>query len=249
MTLFNEILESFENDDIKKFAEKIIAEAPPYFWSVPASSSLKYHPAFARTTPLGLAKHTVALCRFLNYMFALESISSQFTSRERDLLRCAGIAHDMWKSGTQEDYEHSKWTKFDHPLVAAAHIRDMVGLTQNDLEFIAHAIESHMGQFNTSKRSPNIILPKPNDKYQIVLHLADYLASRAEINMEFDESDCGDIAKPALPDINEYRLTFGKHNGKTIPEIAEIDAQYLRWAKENIEKEPVKSLVQEFEIK
>ena len=49
-----------------------------------------------------------------------------------------------------------------------------------------------------------------------------------------------------LPNINEYQLTFGKHTGKTIPEIAEVDRGWLHWAKENIAREPVASLIKQY---
>lgn len=123
--LFDEVLTSFEGEDTKEMAAKCIDNAPDYFWKVSASSSFKYHPDFARETPLGLAKHTVAVCRYLNYLLEPECVREQFTSHLRDLLRIAAIVHDMWKSGNQEDYERSKWTKFDHPLIAAQHVREM----------------------------------------------------------------------------------------------------------------------------
>lgn len=245
--IFDEVLETIENDDIREFAIKIIDAAPQYFFEVPASSSLKYHPDYACTTPLGLAKHTVALVRILNHMFGVESVANQFTSRERDLLRVSGIAHDMMKSGTQEDYERNKYTKFDHPLRAAKFVESIQdnNISDKDKEFCMHCIESHMGIWNTDKRNPGVVLPTPQDKYQIILHLADYLASRKDIEIKFDHLPEVEIE---VPDINEWKFTFGKHAGKTIPEVAEIDRQYIIWAKANMEREPAKSLLKEFEI-
>ena len=242
--IFYQILETFENDDIRNFAEKCIESAPAYWSQVPASSTGKYHPSYSLGDG-GLVRHTIAVVRFLNYMFGVESISNQFTSRERDLLRVAAIAHDMMKSGTQEDYEKSKWTKFDHPLLAAKMVYNMDGLTKEERRFIAMAISSHMGAFNTDKRHPDIVLPKPEDKYQIILHLADYLASRKDIEMKFD--DLPEV-RIELPDINEWRFTFGKYSGKTIPEVNEIDHGYIVWAKANMEKEPARTLLKNFEI-
>ena len=241
--IFDEILATFENEDIKAFAQNVIDAAPAYFFEVPASSSLKYHPAYACTVPLGLAKHTVALVRILNHMFGVESIANQFTSRERDLLRVSGIAHDMMKSGTQEEYERNKYTKFDHPLRAAKMIMEIDGIGVDERKFCARAIASHMGEWNVDKRNPDVVLPKPENKYQIILHLADYLASRKDIELKFDNLP---ETEAKLPDINEYRFTFGKHSGETIPEVYEKDPGYIRWAKENMEKEPVKSLLANF---
>lgn len=239
--IFDEILATFENEDIKTFATKCIDAAPPYWHSVPSSSTGKYHPQYALGDG-GLVRHTLALVRILNHMFGVESIANQFTSRERDLLRTAGIAHDMMKSGTQEDYEKSKWTKFDHPLLAARMVYDMDGLNKDERKYIATAISSHMGQWNSDKRHPNIVLPKPEDKSQIILHLADYLASRKDIEIKFDNLP---ETKEELPDINTWIVRFGKYKdaGLTLPQIAEKDPGYIAWARNNVSIEPAKSLL------
>jgi len=239
--VFDEILSTFENEDIKEFAEKCIDAAPAYWHSVAASSTGKYHPVYALGDG-GLVRHTLALVRILNHMFGVESIANQFTSRERDLLRAAGIAHDMMKSGTQEDYEKSKWTKFDHPLLAARMVYDMDGLNKDERKYIATAISSHMGQWNSDKRHPNIVLPKPQDKSQIILHLADYLASRKDIEIKFDNLP---ETNEELPDINTWIVRFGKYKdaGLTLPQIAEKDPGYIAWAKNNVSIEPAKSLL------
>lgn len=234
--IFDPILDTFENEDIKQFMiEKCMPMIPQYFWEAPASSSFKYHPAYAVTVPLGLAKHTVALVRILNHMFAVESVGSQFTSRERDLLRVAGLMHDTRKSGTQEEYQRSKWTKFDHPILAAEVIKNLGGLPQTEIDLIAHVIESHMGQFNTNKKDPDVVLPKPEDKYQIIVHLADYLASRKDIELIFENlPDTKEYGEKKVEDIDpyDYELKFGKHAGLTWPEIEKDDPSYIDWAKD-----------------
>ena len=239
--IFDEILSTFENEDIKEFAEKCIDAAPAYWHSVAASSTGKYHPVYALGDG-GLVRHTLALVRILNHMFGVESIANQFTSRERDLLRAAGIAHDMMKSGTQEDYEKSKYTRFDHPLLAARMVYDMDGLNMDERKYIAMAISSHMGQWNSDKRHPDIVLPKPEDKHQIILHLADYLASRKDIEIKFDNLP---ETKEELPDINTWIVRFGKYKdaGLTLPQIAEKDPGYIAWAKNKVSIEPAKSLL------
>lgn len=240
--LFDEILTTFENENIKEFAKKVIDAAPTYFFEVPASSSLKYHPSYACTTPLGLAKHTVALVIILNHVFEIESIANQFTSEERDFLRVAGIAHDMMKSGTQEDYEHNHYTKFDHPLLAARMIMKIDGLSYDEKAMIGNMIASHMGAWCSDKRHPDIVLPKPKSKYQILLHMCDYLASRKDIEIKFDNLP---ETKEELPDINTWIVKFGKYKdaGLTLPQIAEKDPGYIAWAKNNVSIEPAKSLL------
>lgn len=244
-TIFDNILNTFENEDIKKFAIDRIDNFSLYVWTAPASSSGMYHPKISLGNG-GLIRHTVAVVRFLNHIFGVAEISNKFTSRERDLMRVAAIVHDSFKSGTQADYEKNSQTKFNHPLLVAEYIRRSSGLPQNELELIAHIVESHMGSFKTTnKYYPGVELPVPKDKYQIFVHLADYLASRRDIEMIFDEQY---LAEPEpLPDINTWKFTFGKFKGKTIPEIYAEAPWYIKWAKKELTKEPEASLVRSFE--
>lgn len=238
--VFKEVLESIENEDIKEFADRCLDTIPQYFYEVGASSTGKYHPSYALGT-LGLARHTLALCRIMNHLFSIESIGAMFNSRERDLMRIAGMMHDSRKSGSQEDYEHSKWTKFDHPFLAAKVVREVEGLSEAEKELIATAIESHMGAWNTDSRSPGIKLPKPESKYQILVHMCDYLASRKDIEILFDNEDIRHHEE--TPDVNTWKLPFGKHKGETLIDVNASDPSYIQWAKENANSEPFRTLV------
>lgn len=150
--IFNSLLDTFENEDIKNFANECIETIPNYFWEVGASSTGKYHPQYA-LGEFGLARHTCALVRFLNHILSIDCYKNDFTSRERDLLRLAGIMHDSRKSGDDEDYARNKFTRFEHPLLAANEIRTIIGfIPEEEVEFVANVIESHMGQWNTDKK-------------------------------------------------------------------------------------------------
>lgn len=244
--IFDEVLNTFENEDIKEFAIKAIKNFDPYIWKVPASSTGKYHPSYSLGDG-GLIRHTVAAVRLLNHMLSVDSVKNQFTSRERDLLRVALIAHDCKKSGSQEDYEKSKYTKFNHPLLAAKFIQNIDGLNKEEKLYIGKVIASHMGQWNTDKRFPDMILPTPETTPQIIVHLADYLASRKDIEIKFD-TDKITSEPEELPDINTWKFPWGKYKGKTIPEVASENRGYIHWAKENMDKEPAKSLLKNFQI-
>ena len=241
--IFDEVLNTFENEDIKRFAKKCLEKAPDYWWHVPASSTGKYHPPYSLGEG-GLVRHTIAVTKFLNHMFGVEAISNRFTSRERDLLKVAAIVHDMFKSGTQENYDKSKWTRFDHPIFAANFVRmfddDLVN--QKEKEFIAHAIESHMGEWNTDKRYPNVVLPKPHDMFQVILHLADYLASRKDIEMNFDSVE---TKQQELPNVDTWKMDFGKYKGLTLSEIKSQHPDYIAWIQnqDGFNREPCKSLL------
>lgn len=238
--VFNEVLESIENEDIKEFADRCLDTIPQYFYEVGASSTGKYHPSYALGT-LGLARHTLALCRIMNHLFSIESVGAMFNSRERDLMRIAGMMHDTRKSGSQEEYGKSKWTKFDHPLLAATVVKEVDGLPNEEKELISTAIVSHMGEWNKDSRSPGIELPKPENKYQILVHLCDYLASRKDIEVKFDSEDIRQ--KDETPDVNTWKLPFGKHKGRTLVDVKGSDPGYIQWAKENANSEPFRTLV------
>jgi hypothetical protein len=237
------ILETIVNEDIREFAEVLVDGLPNYIWEVGASSTGKYHPQYSLGEG-GLMRHQIAVVRFLNFFFELEQYNSKFSSREMDLMRVACLVHDGRKSGEQADYEHSKFTRFEHPVLMANVVRSYDGqyLKHHEIECIASCIESHMGQWNTDKKSSNV-LPKPKNEHQCLIHLADYLASRKDLTMAFEAS-----AQPQSEsqDLNEYRLTFGKHAGKTIPEIALVDKGWLIWASQNISREPVLTLIKQY---
>ena len=237
------ILSTIVNDDIREFAKVLVDGLPDYIWHVGASSTGKYHPAYSLGDG-GLMRHQIAVVRFLNYFFELEQYNTHFTSRQMDLMRVAGLVHDGRKSGEQADYDRSKFTKFDHPIQMANVVRGFDGqyLNHEELEFIAHCIESHMGQWNTDRKS-SVVLNKPSNVYQNFVHLADYLASRKDLTIAFEGYE---QAQVELPDINTHTLNFGRHKGATIPDIAKKDMGWLMWAKENISREPERTLINNY---
>lgn len=241
--LMEPILTTIKNNDIREFAEVLVSGLPAYIWEVGASSTGKYHPAYSLGVG-GLMRHQIAVVRFLNYFFGLEQYNTKFTDREMDLMRVAGLIHDGRKSGEQADYERSKFTKFDHPIQMANIIRSYDGqhLNHDELEFMAHCIESHMGQWSTDKKS-STVLPKPTDDYQEMIHLADYLASRKDLTMTFDMSE---QPKSEPASLNDYKMKSGTYAGKTIPEIAKIRYSWLDWALENHPSDIVKDLIKQY---
>lgn len=245
LNLVQQVLDTFENEDIKEFAMVVLEDLPDYIWHVPASSTGKYHPQYSLGDG-GLMRHQMAVVRFLNFFFELEQYSSRLTSREMDLLRVAALSHDGRKSGSQEDYEKSKYTKFDHPLQMADVIRSYDGkyLNHDELETIAVAISKHMGQWNTDKKSATV-LPKPNDKFSCMLHMADYLASRKCLAMDFDNYVA---EKVEIPDLNTFVMPFGKkHKGELLVDIAKNDPSYITWMRENLGREPFVSLIKQLD--
>lgn len=240
--MFSKELEYIENNQIQKFTKLAIDNLPDYFFTVAASSTGKYHPSYALGDG-GLVRHTKAAARFANHMLQLDQNKEKFNEVERSCIIAAIILHDGWKHGNNG----SSFTTHEHPQVCADWIltndlfKDV--LPQKEKEIIASAIASHMGQWNTTKRS-SLVLQKPVTTIQQFVHMCDYLASRKDIEVLFDGDTINEDVKPKEMKLEEYRFTFGKYNGQLITDVAKDHMDYLQWMKGNMTlKEPLKTFV------
>ena len=244
--LFKNELDTIIHDDIREFAKVVLDDAPNYFFKVAASSTGKYHPAYALGDG-GLMRHTKAVVRIYNYIANLKQYN--LGNRFIDLGRVACLAHDIQKSGTEEYYnERSKngervFTVFNHPLLAAEFIRKYKGkyLIDDEIEIIALMISSHMGQWNTNTKE-DIVLPEPETELEKIVHLADYLASRKDIDISFKD----DVQAYDMSDIETYECPYKKHRGELLVDVAKTDPEYLEWLQENVNmREPMKTFVKQ----
>ena len=96
--LFERELSYIYDQNIREFAKKIIEDADDYFFTVPASSSGKYHPDFARGNG-GLVRHTKAVTYFANELLRAELENKTLTRFDADLVIVAAISHDIKKQG------------------------------------------------------------------------------------------------------------------------------------------------------
>ena len=183
---FEKELTFIKNDRIRKDAEVLIEDLPDYFFTVPASSTGKYHPRYALGDG-GLLRHTKAACRIALELLNNPCIGDKYTSDEKDLMLLALMLHDGVKSGLVK----SEYTKFEHPLLAAEFVEnhmDEISLTDEEIEFVCECIKTHMGPW-TKDYQGNEVLEKPHTKYQNFVHMCDYLASRKFLEVEFDENN------------------------------------------------------------
>lgn len=181
---FEKELEYIKNPSIKKFARLAIEDLPDYFFSIPASSTGKYHPNYALGEG-GLLRHTRAAMRIAIELFQLDMFR-HFSDDEKDIIIASLAIHDGRKNG----FVKQTYTLADHPLL------EVQALQQNDLlenvipegqfNMVCDNVACHMGQWNTDFKSNKEILPKPTTKMQNFVHLCDYLASRKCIEMNFD---------------------------------------------------------------
>ena len=181
--IFYDEINYLKNDNLKESLKKLIFLLPDYFFHEAASSTGKYHPSYALGDG-GLLRHTKAAVRIGYELLQDPSIGNKYTSIEQDLMLIALLFHDGFKRGIKEE----KYTRFDHPLIAAKVVLDHyneVGLSLEDATFISEAIKTHMGNF-TVDYNGNEVLEKPHTKYQNFVHMCDYLASRKCILIPFD---------------------------------------------------------------
>ena len=224
LKLFVNELNDITEENLKKFAEELIANADEYFFTVAASTSGKYHPQFDLGEG-GLIRHT----RCVAFFAQCEAISRMFTEHETNMLIVAAIAHDIKKLGDGK----TKHTVDDHPRFAAEYVNDTNKKTEllsaEDENIIANMVLSHMGKWGHEKIKD---LPLPQTELEKALQAADYIASRKELlGFDFRPTEKVDIPKEEIKPEN-YVINFGKHAGKTIKEVYELGKKgdtYLHW--------------------
>lgn len=180
LTAFANELNDIQDDNLRQFAAQLLANAPEYFFTIPASSSGKHHPYFAREIG-GLVKHT----RCVVFYAECNAESFNFDSHTKDLAIIAALAHDIKKQG---DNEAKNYTVWEHPELAYNFILEMQNTYPNlisveDAIIVANAILSHMGKwwhdekFTKGKKQ----FPLPTTMFDYAIQSADYMASRVEL--------------------------------------------------------------------
>lgn len=243
--IFEGLLNKFETDEIRDYCADMIKEIPDYIFTIPSSTSFKYHNK-TQCQPHGQIFHILMFAEIMNYVLGLEYVKEKTNERQRDCLRCTPIFHDAIKCGLNG----SQYTVHEHPMLAGEWVRNTSvehDVDANTKAYIARLCESHSGEWTSTKRSKTV-LPKPENDEQFFVHMCDYLASRSNLDMTYSDDvlaalDNVEIPKQELPDINTYVLNFGKYSGEKLVDVAQSDPSYISWAKENMNKEPIKSLL------
>ena len=243
--VFEGLLNKFETDEIRDYCADMIKEIPDYIFTIPSSTSFKYHNK-TQCQPHGQIFHILMFAEVMNYVLGLEYVKEKTNERQRDCLRCTPIFHDAIKCGLNG----SQYTVHEHPMLAGEWVRNTS--VEHDVDadtkaYIARLCESHSGEWTSTKRSKTV-LPKPENDEQFFVHMCDYLASRSNLDMTYSDDVLAvlnnvEIPKQELPDINTYVLNFGKHSGEKLVDVAKSDPSYISWAKENMNREPIKSLL------
>lgn len=197
--VFKTELEWIQDEKVNAFATAAVNALPEYFYSVPASSTGKYHPAYA-TGEGGLVRHTKAAVMFAHELLGLEFWQQEFDPLTRDEILAALILHDGIKHGIPK----GNFTSDDHPLVVVNYLKGKPEITslvdKQVFDDICGMIASHMGQWNTGWNGEGEILPKPKTAAQKFVHMCDYLASRKWLNVDFGDNLYQPSAEPSVQD-------------------------------------------------
>jgi hypothetical protein len=191
---FENELHNIKYQPLKIFAKWCLNQLPDYFYEVAASSTGKYHPAYALGEG-GLVRHTRAALVIAEELFKNDTIQN-FDDLEKDIIRVSLLLHDGVKHGVNG----SAHTVASHPLEVVKYLEDryfevpeeslpdeVIEIMEVDIWYqITECIKSHMGQWNTDYKSGEEILPKPKGDIQRFTHLCDYLASRKMLEVNFN---------------------------------------------------------------
>ena len=248
LQLFANELNDIKDNNLRQFAVQLLTNAPEYFFTVPASSSGKYHPYFAREVG-GLVKHT----RCVIFYAECNAESFNFDEHTKDLAIIAALAHDIKKQGDNNTGSHTVW---EHPELAYNYVLETQKANANlisveDATIIANAILCHMGkwqhdpQFTRGKKA----FPLPTTLFDYAVQSADYMASRVELTgFAFRPTDgvsilgvmettdtTPSVPTPLVEDISPITgvgdtvFTFGKYTGKTIRQVVTEAPDYIDW--------------------
>lgn len=184
IAVFKSLLDEFETPQVRAYCEDMIVLLPDYLFTMPSSTSGKYHSPEQCET-YGQIVHILAFGYIMNTLLRLEYNQIKYpNAMQRDLLRCTPILHDGWKCGKNG----SKFSVGDHPKIAADWIRQTV--VAHDINsqykfYLADLVESHTGQWNTTKEG--VTLKKPQNDAQMLVHECDMLSSRRDLHYYLPE--------------------------------------------------------------
>lgn len=171
--VFGNELKLIRSKEIKKFVIDVFEKlCPDYFWTVPCSTSGKYHPALALGKG-GLIRHV----RLAVY-WGLELARAFELEKYQDEIVATLLLHDLIKNGKGLDskgFPLERGVTGTHGVTLAYKIKTEaldINLDKTSALMIFDGIACHMGIWTTDS------IHRPCDKFTDLIHLADYCASR-----------------------------------------------------------------------
>jgi hypothetical protein len=182
--VFAKELSLIKDQKIRDFVVKCFEElCPDYFWTVPASTSGRYHPDHSNGKG-GLVRHVKAAIWWAEKLLcAFDSDNGEKDTTNKDAVIAALILHDMKKNGDSLDDKKKSGYRITqtHGVSLGHRIFDIVLKKKaNKVQsLIIYAVQSHMGVWTRPNeyRPDNIPLPLAYHVAHIV-HMADFCAAQ-----------------------------------------------------------------------
>lgn len=165
-----------KNELVATFTHAVISNVPEKFWLIPASSTGKHHPEQSNGEG-GLVRHVLATLYFAREFFTCYNC----TQDEQDIINAALILHDIGKAMDEP-----------HDIVAATNLRWLYKdqkLVSPMILAVIDGVRWHMGKWATGSTDchederGNKTFPTSFTKTSMIVHLADYAASRKRVNL------------------------------------------------------------------
>lgn len=181
--VFAKELQIIKNEEIRDFVVWVFGTmAPDYFWTVPASTSGKYHPEISKGKG-GLVRHTK-----LAVWWGVELMKTDdYSPGTRDAVIAALLLHDLMKNGESL----TSWGNPTLPNAVAMHGRYLADAIEAALSpppantwdsgwvlAILTGIRYHMGQWTGGAEELGWAVRWKGCVVSELVHLADYCASR-----------------------------------------------------------------------
>ena len=243
ISVFQPYLDKFETDKMRMYCTDMIAQIPDYIFTMPSSTSGKYHNA-TQCQPHGQIYHIIMFAEIMNYRLALKGNQEKFKSpAQRDAMRCVPFFHDALKCGT----DGGQWTVHEHPMLAGKWVRETNvehDIEDNIKEAIARMCERHSGEWTSSKKS-KVVLPEPENAMELFCHECDILSSRNNIDMQPPEylKDIFGEENTKVEFDENYVMPFGKHAGQKLIDVYKAHPDYIAWCEENIHKKDILNMI------
>lgn len=241
--VFQPYLDKFETDKMRMYCTDMIAQIPDYIFTMPSSTSGKYHNA-TQCQPHGQIYHIIMFAEIMNYRLALKGNQEKFKSPvQRDAMRCVSFFHDALKCGT----DGGQWTVHEHPMLAGTWVRETNvehDIEDNIKEAIARMCERHSGEWTSSNKS-KVVLPEPENAMELFCHECDILSSRNNIDMQPPEylNDIFGEENTKVEFDENYVMPFGKHAGQKLIDVYKAHPDYIAWCEENIHKKDILNMI------
>ena len=201
---FEKVLLNIADEGLREFVRFFLDEhTPDYFWTCGASSSGKYHPAFAQGKG-GLVRHTIAGAIFMEEVLRFSPFC-YLSDEHKDLCRVAIILHDTRKYGADSEMDKGAYKMHAPNAADAVAVAWQIYFDDTAPEWLLSAIRTHMGQWSEREYRPMTNLDR-------AVHTADYWASRPQIDISGIVAEWEQIEKagatPAPISFDETDLPF-----------------------------------------